>query len=77
VNEPRDAILGAANYLRASGALRDRRGALWRYNHSERYVDAAARFAAQMQRDPAIFFQYYAWQVFIKTPTGPRRITGP
>jgi membrane-bound lytic murein transglycosylase B len=77
VHDPHDAILGAANYLRASGALRDLRGALWRYNHSERYVDAAARFAAQMRRDPAIFFQYHSWQVFIKTRSGPRRITGP
>ena len=40
VHDPRDAIVGAANYLRASGAARDLRRALWRYNHSERYVDA-------------------------------------
>lgn len=77
VNNPRDAILGAANYLRASGATRDLRGALWRYNHSARYVDAVAAFAAQMRRDETIFFQYHAWQVFVKTPSGPRRITRP
>ncbi len=77
VHEPRDAILGAANYLRASGAKRDLRRALYAYNHSNRYVDAVAAFAAQMRRDPRIFFAYHAWQVFIKTPAGPRRITGP
>ena len=77
VHDPRDAILGAANYLRASGAAHDLRRALWHYNHSERYVDAVAAFAAQMRRDPAIFLQYHAWQVFVKTPSGPRRITGP
>ena len=77
VHDPRDAILGAANYLRASGAARDLRRALWHYNHSERYVDAVARFAAQMRRDPTIYFAYHAWQVFVKTPSGPRRITGP
>ena len=77
VHDPRDAILGAANYLRASGAARDLRRALWRYNHSERYVDAVAAFAAQMRRDPSFFLQYHAWQVFVKTPSGPRRITGP
>ena len=77
VHAPRDAILGAANYLRASGAARDLRGALWHYNHSERYVDAVNAFAAQMRRDPTIFFQYHAWQVFVKTAAGPRRITGP
>ena len=77
LNDPRDAILGAANYLRASGASHDLRRALWRYNHSERYVDSVAAFAAQMRRDPAIFLQYHAWQVFVKTTSGPRRITGP
>lgn len=77
VHDPRDAIVGAANYLRASGATRDLRAALWRYNHSARYVDAVAAFAAQMRRDETIFFQYHAWQIFVKTPAGPRRITGP
>ena len=77
IHEPRDAILGAANYLRASGAGRDLRRALYAYNHSTRYVDAVAAFAAQMKRNEQIFFAYHAWQVFIKTPAGPRRITGP
>jgi membrane-bound lytic murein transglycosylase B len=77
VHDPRDAILGAANYLRASGATRDLRRALWHYNHSERYVDAVAAFAGQLRRDPTIFFAYHSWQVFVKTRSGPRRITGP
>ena len=77
VHDPRDAILGAANYLRASGASRDLRRALWHYNHSDRYVDAVVTFAAQMRRDPDVLFQYHAWQIFVKTPAGPRRITGP
>jgi membrane-bound lytic murein transglycosylase B len=77
VHAPRDAILGAANYLRASGAARDLRSALWRYNHSQRYVEAVVTFAGQMRRDERAFFQYHAWQVFVKTPAGPRRITGP
>ena len=77
VHDPRDAILGAANYLRASGAARDLRGALFAYNRSTRYVDAVVGFSAQMRRDKRIFFAYHAWQVFVKTPRGPRRITGP
>jgi membrane-bound lytic murein transglycosylase B len=77
VHDPRDAIMGAANYLRASGAARDLRRALWHYNHSTRYVDAVAAFAAQIGRDPTFFFQYHAWQIFVKTASGPRRITGP
>ena len=77
VDDPHDAILGAANYLRASGAPRNLRGALFAYNHSSLYVDAVVRYAAQMRRDERIFFAYHAWQVFIKTPAGPRRITDP
>jgi membrane-bound lytic murein transglycosylase B len=77
VHDPRDAILGAANYLRASGAPRDLRRALYAYNHSTRYVDAVVAFAGQMRRDERIYFAYHSWQVFIKTPAGPRRITGP
>ena len=73
----RDAIIGAANYLSTSAAARDLRGALWHYNHSERYVDAVVTFAAQMRRDQRVFLQYHAWQVFVKTRSGPRRITGP
>ena len=77
VHDPRDAIMGAANYLRASGSARDLRDALWRYNRSRRYVDAVTTFAAQIRRDPDVFFQYHAWQVFVKTAAGPRRLTGP
>ena len=77
VHDPRDAIVGAANYLRASGAPRDLRRALYAYNHSTRYVDAVVAFAGQMRRDERIYFAYHSWQVFIKTPAGPRRITGP
>jgi membrane-bound lytic murein transglycosylase B len=77
VHDPRDAILGAANYLRASGAPRDYRRALFAYNHSSRYVDAVLRYTGQMRRDVRHFFGYYSWQVYIRTPAGPRRITGP
>jgi membrane-bound lytic murein transglycosylase B len=77
VHDPHDAILGAANYLRASGAVHDLRRALYAYNHSSRYVDAVVRFAAQMRRRERIYLAYHSWQVFIKTPAGPRRITGP
>ncbi len=77
VHEPRDAILGAANYLHASGAPRDYRGALYAYNRSTLYVDAVLRYANQMKRDIRAFYGYYAWQVWVRTPAGPRRLTGP
>jgi membrane-bound lytic murein transglycosylase B len=77
VHDPHDAILGAANYLRASGAPRDNRRALFAYNRSTLYVDAVLRYAAQMRRAERHFFAYYSWQVYVRTPSGPRRITGP
>jgi hypothetical protein len=77
VHEPRDAILGAANYLRASGAPRDYRGALYAYNHSRSYVEAVLRYAERMKHDLRAFYSYYSWQVFVRTPSGLRRLTGP
>jgi hypothetical protein len=77
VRKPRDAIMGAANYLRASGAPRDYWGALYAYNHSASYVEAVLRYADQMKRDVRSFYAYYSWQVFVRTPAGLRRLTGP
>ena len=78
VQDPRDAILGAANYLRASGAPGDEAGALYHYNPSSRYVDAVLRYARRMRRDPAAFEALYAREVFVRAAGGGRRrITGP
>jgi membrane-bound lytic murein transglycosylase B len=43
VHDPHDAILGAANYLHASGAPENDRVALYRYNPVPEYVDAVMR----------------------------------
>ena len=78
IDDPRDAILAAANYLRRSGAPRSSTAALYAYNHSTRYVRAVRRFAAAHARattGPSC--TYYAWQVFVQTPQGVRRLTGP
>ena len=77
VRDPRDAVMGAANYLHRSGAPRDNATALHHYNPSPLYVDAVLRYANQMKRDVRAFYGYYAWQVWIRTASGPRRITGP
>ena len=77
IDEPRDAILAAANYLRHAGAPGDVDTALFAYNHSTSYVRAIRSFARRMRADPRTFLAYYAWQVFVRTPTGVRRITGP
>jgi hypothetical protein len=77
IRDPHDAVLGAANYLHANGAPRDYRGALYTYNPSRLYADAVLTYANRIRRDPGNFFAYYAWQVFVRTPSGTRRITGP
>jgi soluble lytic murein transglycosylase-like protein len=77
IDEPRDAILAAANYLRRSGAPDDMDGALFAYNHSTSYVRAIRRFARRMRADERAFLTYYAWQVFVRTPDGVRQLTGP
>jgi membrane-bound lytic murein transglycosylase B len=77
VHDPRDAILGAANFLAANHATADERGALYHYNHSSLYVDAVTRYANRMTRDPRAFFRYYSWSVYIRTQAGYRRVTGP
>ena len=78
VNDPHDAIMGAANYLRASGAPGDLIGALYAYNPSDLYVRAVLAYGGRIRRDPAAFLSYYSWQVFVRLPDGgTRRITGP
>ncbi len=77
IHDPHDAILGAANYLHASGAPGDIRGALYRYNPVPEYVDAVATYAAAIRRDPRLYYAMYCWQVFVLTTRGDRRVTGP
>jgi membrane-bound lytic murein transglycosylase B len=75
VRDPRDAILGAANYLHASGAPGSYRRALFSYNRSRLYVDAVLRFARRLRGRG--FLAIYSWQIFVRTPSGERRLTGP
>jgi soluble lytic murein transglycosylase-like protein len=77
VHDARDAILGAANYLHASGAPHHLRRALHAYNPSGAYVDAVLRYARRMRGERTTFYVLYSWQVFVKTPHGDRRVTGP
>jgi membrane-bound lytic murein transglycosylase B len=77
VHDPHDAIVGAANYLHASGAPSDLRRALHAYNPSAAYVDAVLRYARRIGSVRTMFYGLYNWQVFVKTPEGDRRVTGP
>lgn len=77
VHDPRDAIMGAANYLRASGAPDNYGAALFAYNRDDAYVDAIWLYAQRIMADPRSYFQYYNWQVFVRTTGGDLRLTGP
>jgi hypothetical protein len=77
IDDPHDAILAAANLLHHDGVPRRLDRALFAYNHSNAYVRAIRLFARAMHADPRTFLSYYAWQVFVRTAHGVRRLTGP
>jgi soluble lytic murein transglycosylase-like protein len=77
INDPRDAILGAANFLRHAGAPRSYARALYAYNPSSLYVDAVRRYARLIARERNVVYFLYSWQVFVRTRHGERRVTGP
>lgn len=72
VHDPHDAILGAANYLRANGATTDGGldRALYRYNNDERYVRAVQNYAELMQADERAYLGFHAWVVYFRTTQG-------
>lgn len=75
--DPHDAIFGAGNYLSASGAPERMYDALHAYNPSDAYVKTVQAYARQMRRHPFRYYNYYWWQVFIKTQDGVIQMTGP
>ncbi len=77
VHDAHDAVLGAANYLHASGAPADDHAALYAYNPVHAYVTAVSRYAAVMSRSPDAYYAYYDWQVFVRTVDGDIRLSGP
>jgi hypothetical protein len=56
VDDPDDAIHGAANYLRASGAPEDWYDAIFAYNHADWYVQKVQDQAAEYRGDCATSF---------------------
>jgi membrane-bound lytic murein transglycosylase B len=74
VHDPRAAILAAARFLHAAGAPAHERAALYRYNPSPLYVTAVEAYARVVRRG---FRELYAWQVFVRSRHGLRRLTGP
>jgi hypothetical protein len=70
INDNRDAILAAARLLQANGGPSDMSRALFRYNNSDRYVEAVESYAQLMLSDERAFLGYYGWQVYSATTDG-------
>lgn len=74
VNDPHDAIMGAANYLAANGAAEgtDERldNALFRYNNSNRYVRGVRALAEVMRAEPVALRGFHAWEVVYLSTVG-------
>lgn len=70
VTAPRDAILGAARYLAASGFADNPDRAIFAYNNANTYVRAVQDYAAVLAADPAAFGGYYRWEVYYYTTAG-------
>lgn len=63
VRDPRDAIMGAANYLHASGAPGSDARALHAYNPSDLYVRTVLLYARRIAGDPRALPSLYAREV--------------
>jgi membrane-bound lytic murein transglycosylase B len=72
IEDPRDAILAAGRYLRASGAPGEMGRALFAYNRSDAYVQAISTYAEQMRADEQLYRGYYHWQVYYRHVDGDR-----
>ena len=70
VNDPHQAILGAAHYLQANGAPGDLAGALWHYNHSDHYVRGVQLYADLIAEHPGAFAGFYNWGVWYWSTQG-------
>lgn len=70
INDPRDAIMAAARYLAANNGATDIDNALFRYNHSNRYVRGVKLYAELIAEHPRAFLGYYHWGVWYLTDQG-------
>lgn len=70
INDTRDAIMGAARYLAANNGAVDIDNALYRYNHSNRYVRGVKHYADLIAEHPRGFHAYYHWGVWYLTDQG-------
>jgi Transglycosylase SLT domain len=70
INDTRDAIRAAARYLAANNGARDIAGALYHYNHSQRYVVGVQIYADLIAEHPRAFLGFYHWGIWYLTDQG-------
>jgi len=70
INSPRDSVIAAGRLLAANGFAGDVDGAIYRYNHSNEYVEAVKDYAEVLAADPAAFAGYYRWEIYYYTAMG-------
>lgn len=70
INDPHDAIMGAARYLAANNGATDIGAALYRYNHSPHYVLGVRIYADLIAEHPRAFLGYYSWGIWYSTELG-------
>ncbi len=66
----RDAIFGAAEYLRQSGAAADLDRAIFAYNHSLRYVNAVRAYATVMDHNALAYRGFHGYEVYFRSAAG-------
>ena len=70
INDTHDAIFGAARYLAANNGATDIDNALFRYNHSDRYVRGVKLYADLIAEHPRAFLGLHHWGVWYLTSEG-------
>lgn len=70
INDPADAIPGAARYLVQRGGLDDIRQGLWGYNNSDHYVNAVLAYAELLEFDEATLRGFYNWEIYVGSAEG-------
>ena len=70
IHSPHDSIMAAGRHLAANGFGTNPDRALYRYNNSDRYVDAVTDYAKVLEAEPVTFAGYYRWDVYYFTTAG-------
>lgn len=70
IDDPGDAIAGAARYLVQRGGLDDIDKGLWGYNNSDHYVNAVLAYAELVRLDERALRGFYNWEIYVGTEAG-------